>query len=114
MSCFRGHILRVCVFQPSEPPRTFCTVTALASASVNCFAQAARSLGLAPGPVLLNSAYRAVFSRAGSFQLFHPSGRTTSDISVFRYVTLAYARHGRPKYVFTPGDLPVILQFEKT
>src|ERR1043166_3896653 len=53
-------------FQPSAPPRTFSTVMALASASVNCRAHGTRAEGLAPGPLLLNSEYRAVFSRSGS------------------------------------------------
>ena len=68
-------------FQPSGPPSTVSMVMFLASASVNCLVQAGRLAGLAPAPVELNSAYRAVVCDSGFFQSFQPSGRTTADIS---------------------------------
>ncbi len=85
----------------------------LACALVNCRDHDTRAFGFAPGPLLLNSAYRAVFSRAGRFQFCHPSERTTSDISVFRKITFEKSRHGRPRNVFTSAS-PVILHRENT
>src|SRR5207248_9301992 len=80
----------------------------------NCFDQGARESAFAPGPLLLNSAYRAVFSRSLRLQLFQPSGRMQSEISVLRNVVAAKARQGRPRKVLISGDSAVILQCEKT
>src|ERR1043165_2058945 len=43
-------------FQLSAPDRTLCTEIVFASGSLNCLAHLTRSFGLAPGPVLANSA----------------------------------------------------------
>src|SRR6266542_6666190 len=101
-------------FHPSTPASTFSNVMSFASISDSCLDHATRLFLLAPGPVLLNSAYRAVFSLSGLSQLCHPSGRTTSSILVLRKITAAKERHGLPRYVFTSGESPVIVQFEKT
>src|SRR4030095_4616227 len=98
----------------SGPPRTAVTDIAVASAEEIGLAQDTRLAGFAPCPIVPNSEYRDVFSRSGRSQLFQPAGRTTFDISVFRNITCAKSRQGRPRYVFTSGDSPVILLCENT
>src|SRR6185436_21186931 len=72
---------------PSSPLKTLFTVNFFASFLVNWRDQVTRDFTSAPAPLLLNSAYLEVFSRAGRSQLCHPTGRTTSLISLFRYTT---------------------------
>src|SRR5262245_1187779 len=100
-------------FHPSIPPSTLSIVYSRASVSVGACAHPTRFSVVAPGPLLAYSAYRTVFSRAGSFQLFQPSGRTASLMTVFSHTVADHGRQGRPRKVRTPGS-PVMRQRWKT
>ena len=99
--------------QPSAPDRTLSTVSARASSSREPARPGDARVRSGARALLPRSPYRTVLSRSGRSQLFQPSGRTTSDISVSRNAALAKDRHGRPRYVFTPGS-PVMRHPWKT
>jgi hypothetical protein len=68
-------------FHPSWRANTLSIVYPFASLRVSCLLHETRAPGFVPGPLLRYSAYLAVFSFSGSFQLCHPSGLIWPPIS---------------------------------